>query len=143
MKYIKTFENTKHEQLTSDLKAILSLINKYIELCGYNYDNYYDRGNWEMELEINSIKCTVIMSILNNKICIKVNYLKNYRKSAFDFFINYLKNTTGLKIVKTSINNWGDFYIAEDIFNVINSKKVIDDLTKNNNLSKSIKKYNL
>lgn len=141
MKYIKTFENTK--SLNISRLAILNLINKYIDFYDYKVEIYYDHNKWEMEFKIGSIKCTTILEILENEICITVNTpnftkrLKDFN-NIFDFFINYLKNIKGMKYVK-KIN----LMAVENVFYVTNSKEVIDELTKNINLLYKANKYNL
>jgi hypothetical protein len=141
MKYIKTFENTK--SLNISRLAILNLINKYIDFYDYKVEKYYDHNKWEMEFKIGSIKCTTILEILENEICITVNTpnftkrLKDFN-NIFDFFINYLKNIKGMKYVK-KVN----LMAVENVFYVTNSKEVINELTKNINLLYKANKYNL
>jgi hypothetical protein len=155
MKYIKAFEKNllasyyKNEQDANKLKAILSLINKYIELNGYKYENYLNGRNFEIDIYNNSynnsnIKGKITLTIWNNKINIIIN-TPNFKynlikyNNIFDFFIIFLKNIDGLKYDK-NINLMGGI---DNEFKVTNYQKVIDNLSKEIKMIQTSKKYNI
>jgi hypothetical protein len=150
MKYIKTFEKNlfdkynKYEQKTDELKKILSLITEYLDINGHKTKIYLDSRNWEIEFDSNEFKGKVILSIWNNKINIKIK-TPNFKgklikyNNIFDFFINFLKNLEGLKY-DNSINLMGGI---DNDFQVINYQKVIDNLSKEIEMVKIGKKYNI
>lgn len=160
MKYLKTFENidelkdhfTKNfEYIDKKLKNIHKLINDYFESNGCKVENYIDGGKWvsEYQLKGKNYYCYVSLYILDRKINIDIKtpiIWTEPLKYGYDFILDLFEKINEIKLIKKikmrSDNN--DYHFGDNFqYKVNNPNKAIDELTKQVDLFKSVKKYNL
>lgn len=164
MKHLKTFENidkikdhfTKNlkyiDKLKDKLKNIHKLINDYFESNGCEVENYIDGGKWvsEYQLKGKNYYCYVSLYILDRKINIDIRtpiIWTEPLKYGYDFILDLFEKINEIKLIKKiqmRSDNDNDYHFGDNFqFKVNNPNKAIDKLTKEINLAKSVKKYNL